>query len=838
MATFCGSPLWQYNLTWNITGQPDFTPCFQETILVWTPCLILWLLVPLEIISIYKSDRRYIPITLLNLFKTFLTTVLCLLSLSELIELLTSTSPQVGSNNNTTTTNNAGDVYLVQYVTPIVKSLTYVLVFSLNILHRNRGVHTSGLVFTFWLLMSVAAIINLRSIILSALHDHNDSTPHSVAEWNLSEFKSTVRIVAAPIVIIQLILSCIADRKANDPFILAGGDYRNQSPEDEASVLSIITFWWLNSIMWLGYKRALTQEDLYSVKPDERTEIVSQKFDAYLIPAIQRALDEHRESSETFTPNFGDIKALSDTPNDDSTATKTSPLIKNSSSEINNSNGSLNSRKKDGKKDDVRKVRDAQSKQPESATATTNEGGKHVGVARIIIKAFWPNLLISSILRLITSALTFASPLLLGCIITFIETPAEPNWRGTLYAGGLFLLSLTQSILDSREQYLTSLNVMRIRTCLTSAIYRKTLRLSNQGRKRYTTGEIVNLMSTDTQRVSDLVQNVNSIWASPLQLAVSMVLLYQQLGVAIFAGLGVMLINIPFNIWITNKLRTLQQMVMRFKDQRIKLLSETVNGIKIIKIHAWEDAFRRRAEAIRANEIRFLTRQTWYSAAITFAFTCLPFVVALTSFATFVLIDINNVLDAKKIFVSLSLFNIIRVPLAILPMLLTNLSMFLVSVRRVNRFLEGQEIDPTATQQINEDTNVIKIKSGTFKWEIDGGVVLNKVDVAIPRRKLVAIVGPVGSGKSSLVSAILGDLEKCEGEVMLDKEASISYVPQEAWILNTTFKDNIMFNKVVNEDRYKRVVDACAASMQRESGIRQYHRTHTIVRREEYYRCR
>jgi len=597
-----------------------------------------------------------------------------------------------------------------------------------------------------------------------------------------------------------LVLSCIADEKAKHPFILTGEDYRNQSPENEASILSQITFWWLNSLVWLGYKRALTQEDLYSIKPGERTEIISQKFDCYLLPAIQKAVSEQGKSAN-LTP-FGDTNAITDNEaHNQESINKTSPLLNGPSNNLESNEKSSGAR---GKKYE----RSNEKKAP--TESDPNEGGKHVAVTKIIVKTFWPYLLAASIFKLISSLLTFASPLLLSSIITFISTPAEPSWRGSLYAGGLFLMSMSQSLFDNREQYITNVNVMRIKTCLISAVYRKTLRLSNQGRKHYTTGEIVNLMSTDTQRVADLVQNINSIWSAPLQLTISMVLLYQQLGIAIFAGLGVMIINIPFNIWITNKMRTLQQLVMRYKDQRIKLLSETVNGIKIIKIHAWEESFRKRAEAIRDKEIYYLTRQTWYSAAITFAFTCLPFIVALTSFATFVLIDINNVLDANKVFVSLSLFNIIRIPLAILPMLLTNLSMFLVSVRRVNKFLEGQEIDPDATKQIEGDKNSIKIVNGTFKWDQNGEIVIDEVDLEVPRGKLVAVVGPVGSGKSSLISAILGDLEKVTGDIFLDKQASISYVPQEAWILNTTFKNNILFNKVENEEKYQRVLDACA----------------------------
>uniref|UniRef100_A0A6G1SHL7 ABC-type glutathione-S-conjugate transporter n=1 Tax=Aceria tosichella TaxID=561515 RepID=A0A6G1SHL7_9ACAR len=779
MDRFCSSPFWQHNLTWETTGRPDFTPCFQETLLIWLPCITLWILAPLELVSIYKSERKYIPSTLLNQFKTFLTIVLLALTLIELVEPFLTTTDDGASISN--------------YVSPIIRALTYVLVIVLITIHRNRGVHTSGLMFSFWLLMSIASVINFRSLIISTFHDHQtDALYPPIAEWNLSELRYTLRLVSTPIVIVQLVLSCIADKKAHDPFMLTGEDYRNQSPENDASILSQITFWWLNSLMLLGYKRSLTQEDLYAVRPQDRTERATYEFEKLINPAIQKALEDNR------------IKALSAQEN----------LLKNKNGKPDGQGRSrlveflplLNKQRYNS----LGASRPNENGQSESRTGQEPEEVPQVGVANLLIKAYWPRFILASSFKLIANLLTFASPILLGKLINFVSSNTEPSWRGYFYAFALFLLSMIQSIFDNREQYLTNTNVMLVKTCLTAATYGKTLRLSNQGRKRYTTGEIVNLMSVDTQKIADFVSSVNSLWSAPMQLTISMIMLYQQLGVAIFAGLAVMIVNIPLNRWITQKLGYYQKKVMHEKDKRIKLLSEMINGIKIIKIHAWEESFRQRTEAIRASEIANLIKQIWYSAFITFAFTSLPFFVALASFATFVLIDSNNVLDASTAFVSLSLFNIIRFPLAILPLLLQSLALFKVSLRRMNKFLESEETDPDAIQPIDDDSNVINIRNGTFKWEITGENVLENINLEIPRRKLIAVVGPVGSGKSSLLSAILGDLEKSEGQVMFDKDSSLAYVPQEAWILNTTIRDNIMFNKVINEDRYQRVLDACA----------------------------
>lgn len=175
------------------------------------------------------------------------------------------------------------------------------------------------------------------------------------------------------------------------------------------------------------------------------------------------------------------------------------------------------------------------------------------------------------------------------------------------------------------------------------------------------------------------------------------------------------------------------------------------------------------------------------------------------------MISSENILDANKAFVSLSLFNILRIPLALLPMLMNYAATFMVSVRRLNKYLEGDEISDDAIERLKgDDATAIKVEDGKFSWGLGEQPVLIDINTKIPKNKLVAVVGPVGSGKSSLLSAVLGDMEKLEGRVLIDPSSSISYVPQEAWILNQTFRDNILFTKLANEDRYRRVVDACA----------------------------
>ena len=169
---------------------------------------------------------------------------------------------------------------------------------------------------------------------------------------------------------------------------------------------------------------------------------------------------------------------------------------------------------------------------------------------------------------------------------------------------------------------------MRIRSALISIIYKKVIKLSPNGRKMFTTGEIVNIMSVDTQRVMEYVQIANLLWICPLQISVSIYLLWQHLKYGSFAGLTVMLLLLPINGLIGALLRKQQIGLLQLRDKRVKLMSEILNGIKVLKMYAWELSFVEKIQKYRQNEIKNLKWQAYLSAGITFAFNSAPFFVS------------------------------------------------------------------------------------------------------------------------------------------------------------------------------------------------------------------
>lgn len=170
---------------------------------------------------------------------------------------------------------------------------------------------------------------------------------------------------------------------------------------------------------------------------------------------------------------------------------------------------------------------------------------------------------------------------------------------------------------------------MRIRSVLIAAIYKKTLKISVPGRKQNSAGEIVNLMAVDAQRFMDLASILNIIWSAPLQIILAFYFLWRELGPSIISGLAVMIILIPINGCVAHRTKILQTQQMKSKDHRVKLINEILNGIKLLKLYAWEPCFENEVVEVREKEIEGLKKSAYLSASTSFILSCTPFLVSI-----------------------------------------------------------------------------------------------------------------------------------------------------------------------------------------------------------------
>uniref|UniRef100_A0A672NTE1 ABC-type glutathione-S-conjugate transporter n=1 Tax=Sinocyclocheilus grahami TaxID=75366 RepID=A0A672NTE1_SINGR len=396
----------------------------------------------------------------------------------------------------------------------------------------------------------------------------------------------------------------------------------------------------------------------------------------------------------------------------------------------------------------------------------------------------------------------------LSLLLGFMKDEDAPLWKGYFYASLMFLLSCLQSVFNHQYTYTCFTVGMRVKTAVMGLVYRKSLVVNSASRRTCTVGEIVNLVSADTQKLMDFVVYFNAVWLAPIERHV-LFDLFQQLGPSALAGIATVIFIFPLNGFIARQRSKLQEIQMKYMDGRVKLMNEILNGIKILKFYAWEKAFLEQVLGYREKELKTLKKsQILYSVSLA-SFNSSSFLIAFAMFGVYVLIDDKNVLDAQKIFVSMALINILKTPLSQLPFAMSTTMQALVSLKRLGKFLCQDELKPDN----KVSTRLLNTQSGNkcpslSNFPLTYSVFWSRISVRVPCGSLVAVVGHVGSGKSSLLSAILGETEKRSGAVSV--KGSIAYVPQQAWIQNASLQDNILFGREKKESWYQRVLEACA----------------------------
>ncbi|KAM3726825.1 Multidrug resistance-associated protein [Dirofilaria immitis] len=425
-----------------------------------------------------------------------------------------------------------------------------------------------------------------------------------------------------------------------------------------------------------------------------------------------------------------------------------------------------------------------------------------------LAKTYRWTILAGAAMKFVFDLLNFVSPQLLSALISYIEDLKRPLWMGITISFSMFMVALIQSMILHQYFHKMFMLGMNVRSVLTNAVYVKALLLSNTARKNRTVGEIVNLMSVDIQRFQDIASFIMLFWSAPFQILLATYFLWRLLGIAIVAGLSLLFATIPLTSYISLRMRRCQGRQMKLRDERLKLMSEILNGIRIIKFYAWEKSMQKLVLEIREKEIAVLREIALYNAAISLTWSCTPFLVAMVTFGLYVKIDPqNNQLTPQVTFVGLSLFNLIRFPMTIFPLIFTQGTQCSVSNARLKSFLSDDEMRPSVVDRFSSRDYSISIQDGNFSWD-NNKVTLSGINLIIKKGELVAIVGKVGSGKSSLLSAILGEMDKLSGSI--DVIGSIAYAPQQPWIQNLSLMDNILFGKPFDSERYETVLDACA----------------------------
>ncbi|PYI11617.1 ATP-binding cassette transporter protein YOR1-like protein [Aspergillus sclerotiicarbonarius CBS 121057] len=404
------------------------------------------------------------------------------------------------------------------------------------------------------------------------------------------------------------------------------------------------------------------------------------------------------------------------------------------------------------------------------------------------------------------------------------------------------------------------------RGVLISAIFEKALRISGKARAGtalvedklnkateqkvksktaevgWPNGRVMNMMSTDTSRIELACGMFHLIWISPVTIFLALALLLINMTYSALAGFGLLFIGIPL-LTITMKILIKRRReINKVTDTRISLTQEIMRSVRFVKYYGWEKAFLEALRSCRKNEVIMIQKLMALRNGMNAVSVSLPIFASMLSFIVYSVS--GHELTAALVFSSLSIFNALRVPFNLLPVVIGQLTDAWASMRRLQDYLLAEDQQEDFIWNPDADL-AIDAQQASFIWEQtcapgleqdhtqsnekekkkraraedeeskmpasppeSNPFALNNINLSIGRSELVAVIGTVGSGKSSLLSALAGEMRKTSGQVTMGD--SRAFCPQYAWIQNATVRDNILFGKDMDREWYEQVIQACA----------------------------
>lgn len=606
-----------------------------------------------------------------------------------------------------------------------------------------------------------------------------------------SRFSQAMVITEFSLVSLLAIIA-VTTRKGNRPVLLKYEKTIEPSHEPLASLLSLATFGWVDAIVWRGYWKTLELADVWNILPtDEAAHVVA---------------------------SFRQLK-------------KTSKL------------------------------------------------------SWLLLRHFKRLLLFQQVWAFLSGLMTFAPTLLLRSILQYIESPEDtPAATAWLFVILLAVVGMLTGIADGMGLWIGRKICIHLRSIMVAEIYAKTLRrravattetdksdekktsmkdsltkssfkdkvLSVFRKKKgsgqrpdtaktedknaqMNNGTIINLMSVDSFKVAEVSAYLHFLIPTvPVQLAIAVTLLYRILGWSSLAGIIVMVCVLPLNIYFARKFSAVQKGIMSATDGRIQVTNEVLQNIRIIKYFAWEQRFAQNVDDKRRVELKALRSRFLVWACALIVWYAVPMIITACSFLIYTTVEKKPLIPSVA-FTALSLFSILRYPLDKLADMMAHILESKVSVDRVERFLNEEETGKyeqlSRTGDEQGDEAAVGFDNATLTWAGKEDAIMENtafrminLDLRFRPGGLNLVVGPTGSGKTSLLMALLGEMTLLSGRVRLPGGSreklqvdlatglteSVAYCAQQAWLVNDTIKQNILFASPYDDSRYNSVIEACA----------------------------
>ncbi|WRT70501.1 uncharacterized protein IL334_007499 [Kwoniella shivajii] len=610
-------------------------------------------------------------------------------------------------------------------------------------------------------------------------------------------------------------------------------------PEPKANIFSRIVFHWVTPIMRAGYSRPLEAEDLWQLPDDLQCKNIADQLQSNLSklstnhiivsPSPSKDQSSSREDSlsttESSNERVRDSMALFDTLDGFSVqhpSVKLEPVYP------------TNSRRKSGFP--ISSVaRQGITERGEKGKDTFNK--RDPSLLKAMYMTIWWKWWKAVIFKGCAAGLQITAPLVTKLLIEQLtlahnyhqDINAESS-RSLGYMIGLgvalFIMAQAASLFSYQALQRGSVIGFMMRAALIDLIGRKSLRLSSKSKGEFTSGKLTTMVSADASFLDFSAPMTLDLIVQPVQILVGLGLLIWTLGYSAMVGLAVLTLAGPLQAYMFKRMISTRQSQLRFVDSRVRLLSETITSIRSIKLFSYVDFFSNKVNDMRRNELIYLKKNGFNRATMNATMAVIPTLAAVLTFVTYGLT--GHQLNPAIIFSGLQFFNVLKTPISFLPMCFTAVSDALVGIRRISSLLNSDEVPP----KLNIDHKAkytIDVK-GNFQFEASTEsripkqehdekksvheiepFSLKSIDIRIPKGFLVCIVGKVGTGKSALLSSLIGDMRQLDGHVIFG--GSVSYVPQQAWIHSGSVRDNITFSSPSDKIDFARlgnVIEACA----------------------------
>ncbi|KAA0713356.1 Multidrug resistance-associated protein 4 [Triplophysa tibetana] len=435
-------------------------------------------------------------------------------------------------------------------------------------------------------------------------------------------------------------------------------------------------------------------------------------------------------------------------------------------------------------------------------------------LSKAIIRCYWKPYALLGIFTFLEEVIKVVQPVFLGKLIQYFErydrNDTAALYEAYGYAGGVSLCVLCLTLTHHLYFFNVQRTGMKIRIAMCHMIYKKALCLSATAMGQTTTGQIVNLLSNDVNKFDEVTIFLHFLWVAPLQAAAVVGLLWQEIGPSCLVGMAVLVFLMPLQTMFGKLFSKFRAKTAVHTDNRIRTMNEVVSGIRIIKMYAWEKPFAALVNDVRREEISKIMSSSYLRGLNMASFFVASKIILFVTFLVYVLV--GNTISASRVFVTVALYTAVRLTVTLFfPSAVEKVSEAAVSIRRIKKFLLLDELAKPqgSLSHVQKKEASVKMQDVVCYWDqtLDSPTLQN-VSFTVKTGQLLAVIGPVGAGKSSLLSAVLGELPAEKG--VIKTKGELTYASQQPWVFPGTIRSNILFGKELEPKRYEKVIRACA----------------------------